>query len=117
MSAIIRIPSLLELSQRSLAAGTNADVKTALEITDFDPSTIEMDIENLQTDIADLSGSVMGLELDISNLDVSLTAAIVDERGELEAASTPANFSANFYLEVKDKNGIPIWIPAMSGAW
>lgn len=86
MSAIIRVPSLLELSERSNAGGTNEQVKINLQITDYDPSSLELDISNLQTDVSNLSGAIDNIEVDLSplevdieNLDISLTKVIAEE--------------------------------------
>jgi hypothetical protein len=86
MSGISRQKLLTELSAISLEAGTNSQVKQNLEITDFDPAPILLDIEELQTDIATISGAISNIdfdttdiETDIENIDISFTKKIAEE--------------------------------------
>ena len=112
MSGVTRVPSLLESAIRSAAAGTNAAVKAALEISDFDPTNIEIDVNQLQIDVSGLETDLGDLETivqdvsanlstDIDNLDLAFTQLIAEEclRADTPVVTGSDN-TVNGYLEV-----------------
>ena len=78
MNAINRTRFLLELSAISLEAGTNAQVKQNLEITDTDLTPVYLEISDLQGDVSGLQSDIIGLSGAIDNIEVDLTPIETD---------------------------------------
>lgn len=111
-----------EAARDDLVVYSRSEVDSA--IGSIDLSDIETDISNLQGDVTDLQTDIDGVGIqvvdisgDLGDLDLSLTQLIVEERGEIESATTPANFSATHLIHLQDKNGLDVYIPCMSGGW
>jgi outer membrane murein-binding lipoprotein Lpp len=130
--SITRVPTLLEQSIKTNAAGladevrtqlgcaSSADVNDALVPLQASVASISGDVYTLETQVAAISGDLSALEsevvaisgaltIDIENLDISLTEAIFDHI-EVDGTTPSVSASVNAWGKITAISGGPFWI-------